>query len=171
VGVSKDGLLHVSEVRWLIGSFVQDLREYVRVGEKLRLLYVLDIDESKGRFTLTSRAPPSEEHPAAEPARPDALTKHKEPVSAPSVKEVFPALAAAEEAGIEATTFAKPATVGDEAGEDMGEHGGSRPTAASVVQGVEAVPLMTRARPLRVVATVVIRGTTRILYDMPWKGQ
>lgn len=61
--VKKDGMLHVSEAQWLVGSFVHDLRDRVKVGDRLTLLYVLDIDEVKERFTLTTRAPSSTRHP------------------------------------------------------------------------------------------------------------
>jgi len=57
VGVCKDGMLHVSDVKWLVGSFVSDLREYVKVGDKLTLLYVAEVDEANQRFTLTSKPP------------------------------------------------------------------------------------------------------------------
>ena len=35
VGVKKDGMLHACEIRWLVGRSVHDMREWVKVGDRL----------------------------------------------------------------------------------------------------------------------------------------
>lgn len=67
VGVRKDGMLHAAEARWLVGHSVGDLRELIRVGETLPLLYVLRVSPDNDKFTLTAR------RPAAPPALPHSI--------------------------------------------------------------------------------------------------
>lgn len=65
VGVRKDGMLHAAEARWLVGHSVGDLRELIRLGDTLPLLYVLRVSPDNDKFTLTARQPPAAP-PAAE---------------------------------------------------------------------------------------------------------
>lgn len=172
VGVNKDGLLHVKEVEWLFGGHVHDLREYVRVGEKLRFLYVLTIDEKTGRFTLTTR-PRAANHRAAPPAsgkemQGDATavemaTAEVKAMAKPRVGpgahvHVQSAVATCEEVLSEAVTVGLAA-----------EAHPAAPTAAAIVKGEEAPIVAAQPPVLKEVTRVVIRGQVRILYDMPWK--
>jgi len=52
IGVHQDGLVHVSQ---LADRFVKDPNEIVKVGQVVRVK-VLEIDESRGRITLTMRS-------------------------------------------------------------------------------------------------------------------
>lgn len=175
VGVSKDGLLHVKEVEWLFGGHVHDLREYVRVGEKLRFLYVLTVDEKSGRFTLTTR-PCAVDHRAALPqSGKDVLKDVKAVEMTMAEATVGPgahvpphkAVVTSEAVTLEITSeiiLSEVVTVGSA----VEEHPAA-PTAAAIVKGEEAPIVEATPAVLKEVARAVIRGEVRILYDMPWK--
>lgn len=181
VGVNKDGLLHVKEVEWLFGGHVHDLREYVRVGEKLRFLYVLTIDEKSGRFTLTTRPraaahraiPPASgkemqgDATAVEMATAEVKAMAKDRAGPGAHVRVHSAVATSEDIVVvveEEEVLSEAVTVGLAA-----EAHPAAPTAAAIVKGEEAPIVAAQPPLLKEVTRVVIRGRVRILYDMPWK--
>ncbi|MCB2187593.1 MAG: RNA-binding transcriptional accessory protein [Deltaproteobacteria bacterium] len=70
VGVHQDGLVHVSE---LADEYVADPRQKVKVQDRV-LVTVLDVDQARGRISLSMRANPGADRrsrPAAPPAEGD----------------------------------------------------------------------------------------------------
>lgn len=153
VGASKDGMLHASETRWLVGAPVSDMRQIVSVGDWLPLLYVLKVNEAKGRLTLTCE-PPSKKDAEELPVEAQLQTKMR-------VRAHNGAGTDTDEARVKA-----PALLVD-AEADAAQ---ARPTAISVLQGLEAAPTLLTPAPPRTIAQATVRGKTFFLYDMPWKS-
>lgn len=179
VGVKKDGMLHACEIRWLVGRSVHDMREWVKVGDRLTLLYLLEVDGERERFTLTTRPASDMAHTGTErachgsrapvgcgprtttcksggsklatPEAPREKTQVKR-----EAREPFPSLE---------PHSAVTVTMGSCAAEEGMD---ARPTASAVLMGVEESPPPPLPPPIEI-ARVTIRGVERILYAKPWK--
>lgn len=195
VGVRKDGMLHSSEIRWLVGGHVHDMREWVAVGDRLPLLYVLEVDQQRERFTLATRPPPDLVHAGSVRECNDATRglvgfgrcrsacktapSGSMQVSAPGGLAAMAEKQRVSQVGHEEPfpslqpSSAVPPTVytmgegGRAAGEEATE---VRPTVCAILMGVEEMPHSSPAPLPMEVARVTIRGGVRILFAMPWKS-
>lgn len=184
-GVNKDGLLHVSEAD-ARGARLEDMRDHVALGEKVRVK-VLSI-ESDRKFTLTCRPTPGRPRfstsatvatgAAAERARlsAEAAANALAEAEARAVAARAAAAARAAQAKTEADARAAVARAEAEAAARSAEAvraagcAWEALTAAATV-GAPVPRPQSEARGPILLATVTCRGRARVLYQMPWKAE